>query len=277
MGGMVAVAPRSDSGAEDSHERHAFAFESVIDGICAMPWERLSGDDILCVAKAYYFFSIQFRENLEIACGLRPRDANLRSLRQGECDTDNLSPYPGVTAPGERLDHDEFMKRLLAMQPLDADSFIGNLGRAYLGRVRDMAPMARGHQHRQLRGRRLEPGVCGDAARARLAGAGAAGVPLFPRTAHPLRHRRQWRAWQPQPSPAAQRQHPAAMDRIRRIAGGRSAAVVGRPVKDPARRGPSSRLKMVNRAMAAARQPKIHPAGIKVHTASRPTDRGSTR
>ena len=143
MGGMAAVASRSDSGAEDSHERHAFAFESVIDGICAMPWERLSGDDILCVAKAYYFFSIQFRENLEIACGLRPRDANLRSLRQGECDTDNLSPYPGVTAPGERLDHDEFMKRLLAMQPLDADSFIGNLGRAYLGRMRDMAPMAR--------------------------------------------------------------------------------------------------------------------------------------
>lgn len=143
MGGMAAVASRSDSGAEDSHERHAFAFESVIDGICAMPWERLSGDDILCVAKAYYFFSIQFRENLEIACGLRPRDANLQSLRQGECDTDNLSPYPGVAAPGERLDHDEFMKRLLTMQPLDADSFIDNLGRAYLGRMRDMAPMAR--------------------------------------------------------------------------------------------------------------------------------------
>ena len=39
-----------------------------------MRWEGLDDEDILRVAHAYYFFSVQFRENLEIACGL-PSDA----------------------------------------------------------------------------------------------------------------------------------------------------------------------------------------------------------
>ena len=143
MDGVAALAYRSDFSADFSHECHAFAFQDVIDGICAMPWERLTSSEVLCVAKAYYFFSIQFRENLDTACELRPGDEKLQSLREGECDTDNLSPYPGVTAPGEKVDHDEFMRRLLAMQPVDSDAFIENLGRAYLGRTRGMSPISR--------------------------------------------------------------------------------------------------------------------------------------
>jgi hypothetical protein len=123
--------------------RSRFAFEDVIDRICAMPWERLSGEEILRVAKAYYFFSVQFRENLELACELWPRDPKLEALHRGECATDNLSPYPGVAAQGEKLDHDEFMRRLLAMQPVDADGVIEGIGRAYLDQIRALRPAAR--------------------------------------------------------------------------------------------------------------------------------------
>ena len=142
MDGATALSYRQDcSDAPDSG--NAFAFEGVIDGICAMPWERLTNDEVLRVAKAYYFFSIQFRENLEIACALRLDDAKLKSLHEGECNTDNLSPYPGVTAAFEKLNHDEFMKRLLGLQPIDEDGFIENIGSAYLGLVRSVEPMAR--------------------------------------------------------------------------------------------------------------------------------------
>src|SRR6185312_5252769 len=124
MNGVTALSYRPDCQSGSPHDRTSFAFEDVIDGICAMPWEGVTNAEILRVAKAYYFFSIQFRENLEIACGLRPRDAKLMSLHRGECDTDNLSPYPEVAAPGEKLNHDEFLKRALALQAVDNDAFI---------------------------------------------------------------------------------------------------------------------------------------------------------
>lgn len=143
MDRVMTLPSRADDLGDRPSGRNEFAFEGVIDAICAMPWERLTGDEILRVAKAYYFFSVQFRENLEIACGLRPPDPKLAALRCGECATDNLSPYPGVTGPGEKLDHDEFMRRLLALQPVDRDGFIENIGTAYLGRARGMRPMAR--------------------------------------------------------------------------------------------------------------------------------------
>ena len=73
-------------------------YDNVITTICAMSWDRLTNDEVLQVAKAYYYFSIQFRENLEIACRQRPGDAKLAALRLGECDTDNLSPWPKVAA-----------------------------------------------------------------------------------------------------------------------------------------------------------------------------------
>ena len=83
MDGMTALTLRSDD--RDGQ------FEDTIDAICGMAWERLDNDEVLQVAKAYYYFSIQFRENLEIACQLHPADAKLASLREGEspCSTRN--------------------------------------------------------------------------------------------------------------------------------------------------------------------------------------------
>jgi hypothetical protein len=127
----------------EHRESAARGFPAVIDAICAMPWERLTSDEVLQVAKAYYYFSIQFRENLEIACRQRPDDAKLTALRLGECDTDNLSPWPKVAAPGEKLDHDEFMRRLLTLQPVQDNDFLEALGKSYLNRVRAVDDQAR--------------------------------------------------------------------------------------------------------------------------------------
>ena len=80
-----------------------FAFEQVIDDICELQWNELSQEDLISVAWAYYYFSVQFRECLEIACKFYPDDERLLQLDQGERDTDNLSPWPGVAAP-ERKD-----------------------------------------------------------------------------------------------------------------------------------------------------------------------------
>jgi hypothetical protein len=118
-----------------------FAFQAVIDEICRMRWEALDAAEIIQVAKAYYYFSIQFRENLEIACRLRPGDALLQKLSAGECDTDNLSPYPGICTPGEKLNHDEFMRRALAFQAIDCDHALTLLGEAYLDRTRAMGDL----------------------------------------------------------------------------------------------------------------------------------------
>jgi hypothetical protein len=121
----------------------ATRYHAVIGEICAMQWDRLSNDEILQVAQVYYYFSIQFRENLEIACRLRPDDPKLAALRLGECATDNLSPWPNVAAPGEKLDHDEFMRRFLALQPVRDGEFLESLGTSYLNRVRAVDDHAR--------------------------------------------------------------------------------------------------------------------------------------
>jgi hypothetical protein len=121
----------------------SFAFEDVIDQIDRMPWENLTNPELLRVAKAYYYFSIQFRENLEIARSLRPGDAKLAELYEGECDTDNLSPWPGVAVAGERLDHDEFMRRLLTFQPIADDALLTAAGLLYLDKTRRIDDMAR--------------------------------------------------------------------------------------------------------------------------------------
>ena len=80
----------------DTAVRTSFAYNKVIDKICALNWEGLTRNDLMGVAWAYYYFSVQFRENLEIACKMYPEDLKLRQLEQGECHTDNLSPWPGV-------------------------------------------------------------------------------------------------------------------------------------------------------------------------------------
>src|ERR1700689_3102130 len=110
------ISPHPGSGG--SEVVSLFACKKAIDEICALNWEGLTQDDLMGVAGAYYYFSIQFRENLEIACNLYPTDPLLTQLAQEECNTDNLSPWPGVASPGEKLDHDEFMRRLLKLSPV---------------------------------------------------------------------------------------------------------------------------------------------------------------
>jgi hypothetical protein len=120
-----------------------FAFEEAIDDISRMRWEALTTGELMQVAKAYYYFSIQFRENLEIACRLYPEDRLLQKLREGECDTDNLSPWPGVSEVREKLDHDEFMRRLLSLQTVARDDELSEIGQAYLEMVRGLDDTAR--------------------------------------------------------------------------------------------------------------------------------------
>lgn len=117
-----------------------FAFEAVIGDICNLDWRKLGADDLLNVAWAYYYFSTQFRENLEIARSLYPEDERLLELDRGERNTDNLSPCPGVARSGERMDHDEFMRRTLHLAPLPEERrhALEALGDTYLAEVRAM-------------------------------------------------------------------------------------------------------------------------------------------
>lgn len=97
------------------------------------------------VARIYYYFSIQFRENLQIACELYPEGEKLRELEEAECNTDNLSPWPGVAHAGEKIDHDEFMRRLLTLSPVDDGhrNTLDLIGQGYLQTIREMEPEAR--------------------------------------------------------------------------------------------------------------------------------------
>jgi hypothetical protein len=101
-----------------------------------MPWQRISEEEILRVALAYYYFSIQFRENLEIACRLNPTDRKLEALYREECNTANLSPWPGIAQTGEVMNHDEFIGRLLMLQPMTDTEAIECRGSSYLAFVR---------------------------------------------------------------------------------------------------------------------------------------------
>jgi hypothetical protein len=116
----------------------SYRYESVIDEICELNWHLLDRQDLINVAWAYYHFSIQFRESLEIACRLFPEDKLLQELDQGERNTDNLSPWPGVANPGERMNHDEFMRRTLQLTPMDESTVqhLKHLGSSYLAKTR---------------------------------------------------------------------------------------------------------------------------------------------
>ena len=120
-------------------------YARVIDEIEALNWSELTRDELMAACAAYYYFSVQFVEAVDIACELYPSDPKLIELRQGECDTDNLSPYPGIARPGEKMNHDEFMRRTVAMSCLDRDerSRIESLGRAYLAEVNQYDALTR--------------------------------------------------------------------------------------------------------------------------------------
>jgi hypothetical protein len=108
-----------------------------------MPWAILADTELLAVANAYYYFSIQFRENLQIACRLYPNDCKLKALDEVECHTDNLSPWPGVAEVGERLDHDEFIRRALSLQPMGRADHLRQAGASYLKTIRAVDEVAR--------------------------------------------------------------------------------------------------------------------------------------
>ena len=120
-------------------------YRQVVDDIVHLAWSDLSASDLTRVQWAYYYFSVQFRESLEIACQLFGNDPRLSQLRAEECDTANLSPYPGIAAQGERMNHDEFMRRILAVSDVDPVSRAGlqQIGERYLHATRTLPELHR--------------------------------------------------------------------------------------------------------------------------------------
>ncbi len=110
----------------------------VINEICDLNWSALTRDELIDVAWAYYFFSVQFCENVGIARRLYPDDKRLEELDRGERNTDNLSPCPGVVDVEEKVDHDEFMRRALRLEDIDElrRHRLLMIGNAYLNKVR---------------------------------------------------------------------------------------------------------------------------------------------
>jgi hypothetical protein len=124
--------------AAEPAQSSGFAYERVIDDICELNWTALSEGDLIRVAWAYYHFSVQFRQCLEIARELYPDDERLLQLDHGERNTDNLSPWPGVAAVGEKMNHDDFMRRTLELAriPEIGQMALGSIGSDYLRKVR---------------------------------------------------------------------------------------------------------------------------------------------
>jgi hypothetical protein len=122
-----------------------YEYEKVIDAICDLNWSRLSQSDLINVAWAYYYFSIQFRENLEVARSLYPDDERLLELDRGERNTDNLSPWPGVAASGEKMNHDEFMRRTLELTTIEESKRrqLEATGQSYLANMRSMDKLSK--------------------------------------------------------------------------------------------------------------------------------------
>jgi hypothetical protein len=119
--------------------------EAAIAEICNLAWPKATEQDVIAAAWAYYYFSVQFRENLCLACDMFPSDEALMRLFAEECDTSNLSPFPGVALPGERLNHDEFMRRVLESSAVPQNVIVHyqEAGERYLGKVRAIDPEVR--------------------------------------------------------------------------------------------------------------------------------------
>jgi hypothetical protein len=126
-------------------EHPAPSYRKIIDDICDLNWAGLTRDDVVNTAWTYYYFSVQFCQNVGIARELFPEDKRLQELDAGERDTDNLSPCPGVVVAGERVDHDEFMRRTLRLEAIapGRERRLRAIGEAYLDRVRAMSDRTR--------------------------------------------------------------------------------------------------------------------------------------
>jgi hypothetical protein len=120
-------------------------YEQVIDEICDLNWAELNEEDLIRVAWAYYHFSVQFRECLEIAREMYPDDERLLQLDHGERHTDNLSPWPGVAKLGEKMNHDEFMRRTVELTKISGIGrvVLSDIGSKYLKTVRAIDPKIR--------------------------------------------------------------------------------------------------------------------------------------
>jgi hypothetical protein len=120
-------------------------YEQVIREVCNLNWVNLTDEDVIRVAWAYYHFSVQFRECLEIAREMYPDDERLLQLDHGERNTDNLSPWPGVARSGEKMNHDEFMRRTLELAkiPEIGRIVLSDIGHKYLKTVRAIDPKVR--------------------------------------------------------------------------------------------------------------------------------------
>lgn len=120
-------------------------YHEIIDEMGDLNWSILTRTELMAVAGAYHYYSVHFCETVDIACDLYPWDRQLAKLREGECETDNLSPYPGVAEAGERMNHDEFMRRVFAMSSLDKAERerVERLGLEYLAEVRRIGPVTR--------------------------------------------------------------------------------------------------------------------------------------
>lgn len=113
-------------------------YKIVIEEIENLRWPALTDEDLYAIATAYYYFSIQFRENLLTAVELFPEDDKLQHLKSEEFDTANLSPWPGVASAGERMNHDEFMRRTLLLSDFSSNKFkaVHDAGQEYLDKAR---------------------------------------------------------------------------------------------------------------------------------------------
>ncbi len=122
----------------------SFSYKRIVNEISEWDWSDLTSEEMTAAAAAYYYFSIQFRENLKTAREIFPEDEKLVELEREECNTDNLSPWPGVAKPGEKMNHDEFMRRTLLLNPIPADlkAQAETAGEAYLRTVRSLDPLS---------------------------------------------------------------------------------------------------------------------------------------
>jgi hypothetical protein len=152
--------------------------------------------------EAYYHFSVQFRECLEIARELYPDDERLLQLDHGERNTDNLSPWSGIATVGEKMNHDEFMRGTLELAsiPEIGRMTLATIGNDYPKKIRtiDRQTMAFGPGH--LRRWWTGKSVSGHSNSTALDRPASAGIQAFSNRAHQVRQRSGLGSWSSLPT-----------------------------------------------------------------------------
>jgi hypothetical protein len=143
MDNEITIGPGYEGSNIASFNGREYKFKKIIDEICSLAWNMIDHRELFYVSQSYYYFSIQFRENLEIALALHPQDEKLRSLYTEECDTNNLSPWPRIAVINEKLNHDEFMRRALLLQKDARSTQLDVVGLKYLSNIRSIDRFSR--------------------------------------------------------------------------------------------------------------------------------------